>query len=401
MSTQASDDAQPKMEQDTDSGKIQQYYAICKGKRAKFNITQGIERTSPPPHVWFFPNVDFYPSIFIAGAPGCGKSTQVRNLALIYQELHPDNMIYLITTKSRDDADTIYASGSEAPGIVGGKVDMDVLQITRSADVKKYKARISDARFVNALVIFDDNVTADDRLQHEIDNLENSVLLLKRSSGITAVITKHTIMDSRNRILKNNCQLFCIFPKNSSRMHCEAFLTTHGIRQRDQKTIIETLGSHDPLWITLVSPTLYITPCEVGDTNDPSRVANQRSLSTFNSNARDVAMHKGVDSFFDQVHNRKRGNAREETYKINDDSVDYGGEDLISDDDDDGFFSDNDDPLPITSPPLTQRLKSRKRQRTYEPSLKQAPRARSSAWQYASQPREHATYVEDEEDDRW
>jgi len=223
---------------------------------------QGPGQTPPtPPHCWYLPNPVIYWAIMIAGRAGCGKSMQCRNLALAYQAITGNPVVY-ITTKRQQNV-TLVRHFDGMIGVLPGKLDVETRLVT-SANLGELTSEMKDEKFADVMVIFDDCRGAPS-LMNAITALANEVICMKRESKVVVIYTAHMLINPRHNIIRRATQLTCTFPKSSDYRQFCSFLKMRQVGNLNRDRILTRVqGVRTPCYFTNISPDLFISNQNMG-----------------------------------------------------------------------------------------------------------------------------------------
>lgn len=112
----------------------------------------------------------------IFAVPGAGKSTFVSKYCIEYNNLFPNNVIYMISSKTEDKAFN----------------DVKNFEYIILEDLLEYQDGLSQNEFKNCCVIFDDvNSIADKKLKDIVNKSKTQLLSVGRSNNINVLSTAH------------------------------------------------------------------------------------------------------------------------------------------------------------------------------------------------------------------
>ncbi|MBY0541430.1 MAG: ATP-binding protein [Campylobacterales bacterium] len=141
---------------------------------------------------------------YFAGSAGSGKSTMMAEYIKSYKKLYPHRTVYII---SRTDF-------KHDPAFKDLK--MTQLNITKPIDFVK-------EGYQQCMFVFDDVSTFSDKeMQQNIFHLIKDLLEVARKNEISVLISNHLINPnekSLGRVIMNELDLMCIFPRGASRHH--------------------------------------------------------------------------------------------------------------------------------------------------------------------------------------
>ena len=178
-------------------------------------------------------------SIYIGGAPGCGKSFWISTYVGNYITKYPRNKIFLVSSKEHDKLlDEKYAGKIERIPVS----HIDENELTLPSD---------------CLIIFDDVDAYEKEQKKNVFALYNKQLKNERSRNISCILSNHNITDyTATRDSLNNSSLFVIFPKSGSRYSLDRMLKCYvGLTPQQIKRIYKV----DSRWVCVRKH----TPCAV------------------------------------------------------------------------------------------------------------------------------------------
>lgn len=195
---------------------------------------------------WLFtmPQYDKRNCVLVVGSSGSGKSTWIRNYALLYQEFYEDNKIYLISDKK--ESESLEGYKKEKPGIFGGKLKFNLLELSEeSATFMNNNMN----EFKNSLIIVDDCIClskkqkemneAEKNMHIELKGFVEKVLKLGREPKISLIISKHVLNAGANMtVLKEEAHSLIYFPRVNLPNHLKAFLNNIGVSNNTVNEII-------------------------------------------------------------------------------------------------------------------------------------------------------------------
>ena len=169
--------------------------------------------------------------VYVTGQSGSGKSSMIAEYIKSYQKLHPKNSVYMICRTNH----------KEDPAYNGIK-NMD--QIDMSEPLDFVEEGLSDCLFV-----FDDVMTLHDKYeQKNIYDLIADIAEVGRKMNISMLISSHLILPNDvkiKRILMNELQQLCIFPRSASKHHMNYALKQYfGMDPKVIKRVTDTNSRH-------------------------------------------------------------------------------------------------------------------------------------------------------------
>jgi hypothetical protein len=175
--------------------------------------------------------------VYICGQSGSGKTEKMLSLIKPYSLFFPEKKIFLFSRTSYKE-DPAYKKYDISP--IQIKIDENLLinPIDITSELKSKHGSI---------VLFDDCATLqNDKLRNCIDKLVMDILEVGRKLNITTIITSHLIIGnsrSTSRVILNECNIWCLFPKSGSLQQAKYALKEHVGLSNDQITELMNLPS--------------------------------------------------------------------------------------------------------------------------------------------------------------
>jgi hypothetical protein len=178
------------------------------------------------------PNIETRECIYISAPSGAGKSTYARHYIQQYQELFPDNKIFVFSRDTEDPA-------------------LDDLNISRIAiNTELVTDPIDKNELKNSLVLFDDTDTIPDEEQKKaVASLRNDLLETARKGSTYVINTSHQITNFKHtKVVLNESQTVTFFPQSSGTHGIKYFLDKYcGLGKKEIEKILK-LPSR---WVTV------------------------------------------------------------------------------------------------------------------------------------------------------
>jgi hypothetical protein len=151
-------------------------------------------------------------NIYICGASGDGKSTKARDFAMTYKELYKKNKIFLITQSDESkipEKDRIFY---KKLNIYSNERYSDFLELQRThVDSRILAQKFNIVDYTNSLLIFDDFLYCSGKDARETKAIKNKICSViieflnnGRKSGISIIITSHTLYEKMNNDMYQN-----------------------------------------------------------------------------------------------------------------------------------------------------------------------------------------------------
>lgn len=159
--------------------------------------------------------------VYICGQSGSGKTEKMLSLIKPYSLFFPKKKIFLFS-RTNFKEDPAYKKYKISP--IQIKIDENLLHnpIDITSELK------SDD---GSIVLFDDCATLqNDKLRNCIDKLVMDILEVGRKLDITTIITSHMIIGNTratSRVILNECNIWCLFPKSGSLQQAKYALKEH------------------------------------------------------------------------------------------------------------------------------------------------------------------------------
>lgn len=159
--------------------------------------------------------------VYICGQSGSGKTEKMLSLIKPYSKLFPEKKIFLFSRTNYKD-DPAYKKYKISPIQITINENLIECPIDITTELKSEHGSI---------VLFDDCATLqNDKLRNCIDKLVMDILEVGRKLNITTIITSHLIIgNSRatSRVILNECNIWCLFPKSGSLQQAKYALKEH------------------------------------------------------------------------------------------------------------------------------------------------------------------------------
>ncbi len=159
--------------------------------------------------------------VYICGQSGSGKTEKMLSLIKPYIKLFPRKKVFLFS-RTRYQEDPAY----KKYGISPIQITIDDQLLTNPIDIT---TELNDPN--GSIVLFDDCATVQaDKLRECIDKLIMDILEVGRKLGITTIITSHLIIGNKrstSRVILNECNIWCLFPKSGSLQQAKYALKEH------------------------------------------------------------------------------------------------------------------------------------------------------------------------------
>lgn len=183
--------------------------------------------------LYFFPKPEERSILFLAGPSGVGKSSFMRDWAMFYKLLY-NNPVYIISSKSVDPSlDDKLPWGY---GRIGGKLNAHQLEINEQ-NITMFNESTMLENFKNSMFIIDDVFCMDKKLQKLQDKLLEILMKLGRQANISVIVSRHELMELRNKHIKTEADSIVVFKKNF-KMDTVNFLKQIGVSKENIKRII-------------------------------------------------------------------------------------------------------------------------------------------------------------------
>lgn len=178
-------------------------------------------------------------SFFIAGPPGCGKSTTAAQILSLF----PETPIYLFSEVKEDQA-------FEGLEITRMKMETELIK-ELNVDILAEKS--------DCWVVFDDvDQITDSALSTAVCKLMDNLIANGRSHGkhnINIIATSHSLTDYRKtKYSIENCAYWVIFPKDTITAQLERLLTKMGLQK-----ILKKIENADRVFIHKKSPLFILS----------------------------------------------------------------------------------------------------------------------------------------------
>lgn len=194
-------------------------------------------------HMLFIPNlIPFYGerlSFFIAGPPGCGKSTTIAQILSFF----PDDIKYLFT--DIDEKDRAFE-------------DIEFRKVKMETDVLSTITLDKLTKDGDCWCVFDDiDKIRDPKKAKVLVALMDNILANGRSHGkhtIHCIITSHSLSDyKRTKYTIENCNYWVVFPTKTMRLQITTLLKKNGFEKLP-------ISNEDRIFLHRSSPHFLITP---------------------------------------------------------------------------------------------------------------------------------------------
>ena len=181
-------------------------------------------------------------TVFIAGCPGCGKTTATQDYILQY--LPKDTIVYLFSAQNAERSLNL-------PGhtIRKMKLDPDILSRINKEVIR------ADAKGHNIVCVFDDIDAFTGKTYKAIQTLMEDLLANGRSHSnkeqhIHMIITSHALNDyHRTKRTLENCEYIVVFPSHTKSRQLELLLTKCGMG-KEEIELVKSLPSRRVLYKT-------------------------------------------------------------------------------------------------------------------------------------------------------
>jgi hypothetical protein len=149
--------------------------------------------------------------VYASGQAGSGKSYQAGRYAYNYKKMFPGNKVYLISGKPSDPSIDKYVKCE--------RIAIDEDLINNPIEINEFK---------NCLVIFDDDIVSNSKLQKELMSIKDRLLRLGRQNNIYMFITAHLSTDfQKTRVILAECHKFIIFPDKGNWNNTQRLLSIY------------------------------------------------------------------------------------------------------------------------------------------------------------------------------
>jgi len=217
-----------------DSGSPDILTYVCKSQESGDKHKNYLELNLNSKKCFFFPNVGGRQVIFVAGRSGSGKSTFIRNYAVAYQDYY-DRPCYIFSSKDSDPSlDKFYG---QSYGMLEGKLKLFQIDITED-NIEEFTSEKILGEFTKSLVIFDDVLMSDRKMEKQVDRLLTLMMKLGRQAEISVIVSRHELQDTRNKQVKEEAHMVICFPAHSFKKHIINFCTQIGVSVEGTKKIL-------------------------------------------------------------------------------------------------------------------------------------------------------------------